>query len=149
MKRTYFDLDYKHTIEQIELCDKQEAVYYDNEKMHLKILFSSKENSSSLCFRMMIYYLDDTVAGMATSKANIQAQCGMNEVNLTFQPGVLADGTYKARIAFYSVNEFGTERLHDVLDCGFSFVKENKMINNLSWNHSVWGHTNFPEIEII
>lgn len=99
----------------------------------------------------MLYYLDGTVAGMATTKPNIKAVKGNNEMILEFRPNVLADGTYKVRIAFYSTNEFGTECLHDVLDCGFSFLKKNNVddINRMTWNHSVWGHTSYPEINII
>lgn len=149
MKRTYFDLDHKHHIEKIEIMDKEEAIICDNEEMKLQIEFSSKETSKNLCFRMMFYYIDDTVAGMATTRPNIKAEVGMNTAKLKFVPVSLAEGTYKVRIAFYSVNEYGTERLHDVLDCGFSFVKTSDVLNNLTWNHRIWGHAAFPEIEII
>lgn len=149
MKRTYFDLDHKHHIEKIEIMDKEEAIICDNEEMKLQIEFSSKETSKNLCFRMMFYYIDDTVAGMATTRPNIKAEVGMNTAKLKFAPVSLAEGTYKVRIAFYSVNEYGTERLHDVLDCGFSFVKTSDVLNNLTWNHRTWGHAAFPEIKII
>lgn len=150
MKRTFYAMDNKHHLDLIELLGKEEAIYQDNEKMKMRILFHSENENQHLCFRLMLYYVDGTVAGMATTKPDIKADKGNNEVILEFSPDVLADGTYKVRIAFYSTNEFGAECIHDVLDCGFSFLKENNINNSnkMTWNHSGWGHTSYPEIKI-
>ena len=42
--------------------------------------FTSKENNDHLCFRMMFYYIDDTIAGMCTTEPVIKAVEGENDV---------------------------------------------------------------------
>ncbi|WP_278627396.1 ABC transporter ATP-binding protein [Thomasclavelia cocleata] len=148
MKRTYYNVDLTHRFESIEFLNKEESIFFDDELIKLKMNLFSQRDEKNLCIRMIIFFVDDTPLGMSTSDPIINCRKGQNEIYFNFDSSLVADGTYKVRIALYATNQFGTERLYDVLDCGFSFVKKNNQAsnNNMSWNHKVWGHCMLPKL---
>ena len=148
MKRTYFGVDLAHKFKSIEIMNKSESVFFDNESINLKINILSQKNEKNLCMRMILFYVDDTPLGMTTSEPVINCSEGENKIYFNFDTSFIADGTYKVRMALYATNQFGTEKIYDVLDCGFSFVKKNnqKSNNNMTWNHKVWGHCQLPKL---
>ncbi len=99
---------------------------------------------------MTIESADKTVVGLATSKPIIKAENGDNTVELTLDMDWLAPGKYIVKLTGYSVNKFGTNQMHDVVENAFAFEKEQEMSqnNNMAWNHIWWGYMMFPELEI-
>lgn len=148
MRRTYFEVDLVHRFKSIELMDKFEPIFSDNEIIKLKVNVLSQKDEQNLCMRMIIFYIDDTPLGMTTSDPIIKCSKGENKFYFNFDSSFIADGTYKVRMALYATNQFGTEKIYDVLDCGFSFVKKNnyKLNNNMPWNHKAWGHCQLPKL---
>ena len=63
----------------------------------------------------------------------------------------LAPGKYNCSMVIYSVNEYGTQRVHDRIEiaCTFEKVLDTDNINRMAWNSTWWGHMMFPEIEIL
>ncbi len=78
------------------------------------------------------------------------AKCGSNETVLTLRLDWLAPGKYIVKLTAYSVNEFGMNQMHDVVDDCFAFEKVQGMDDNnrMSWNHTWWGYMMFPELEV-
>ena len=73
---------------------------------------------------------------------------GSNEIDLTLLLDWLAPGKYLVKLTAYSVNQFGTNQMHDVVEEAFAFEKEqsSQENNNMTWNHTWWGYMMFPEI---
>lgn len=99
---------------------------------------------------MTVEAADKTVVGLATSRPSAKAECGENEVDLTLMLDWLAPGRYVVKLTAYSVNQFGTNQMHDVVEEAFAFEKEqnDRENNNMAWNHTWWGYMMFPEIAI-
>lgn len=141
--------------EQIHICtvtllDKDNAVYIGKEPVHVRVSYTSGVPIESLAFRMTVEAADKTVVGLATSRPSAKAECGENEVDLTLMLDWLAPGRYVVKLTAYSVNQFGTNQMHDVVEEAFAFEKEqnDRENNNMAWNHTWWGYMMFPEIAI-
>ncbi len=50
----------------------------------------------------------------------------------------------------YSINEYGSDQLHDVINDAFIFEKDllSDENNKMEWHTSWWGYVMFPEIEV-
>lgn len=141
--------------DQIHICtaallDKDAAVYTGKEPVHVRISYTSKIQIENLAFRMTVEAADKTVVGLATSSPSIKADVGENEIDLTLMLDWLAPGKYLVKLTAYSVNQFGTNQMHDVVEEAFAFEKEqsNQENNNMAWNHTWWGYMMFPEIVV-
>lgn len=139
--------DNKIHINQVEMKNVPEPVFYDETPLTIKVDFDSRENYKALSFRMIIFSSQQIPVGMMASESNITAGIGENSVEMTFDISLLAPGEYSGRVVFYEVNEYGGELIHDVVDRAFVFQKQYK--DNLSdtiveWKRGVWGNIYFP-----
>ena len=149
-KRNHAIIDDRMHICTVTLLNKDSAIYVGKEPVHVRIAYTSKVSIENLAFRMTVEAADKTVVGLATSSPSIKADVGNNEIDLTLQLDWLAPGKYLVKLTAYSVNQFGTNQMHDVVEEAFAFEKEqsNQENNNMTWNHTCWGYMMFPEITI-
>ena len=100
--------------------------------------------------RMTVLSADKTPVGLATSRPEMFAKAGNNKVNLTLNLEWLAPGKYVVKLTAYSVNEYGTNQMHDVVEEAFAFEKVQSLNDNnrMVWNHHWWGYMLFPELEV-
>ncbi len=150
IKRTQSSIDELVHINTVALLDKDNTSYTGKENVHVKVFYTSQTDIRNLAFRMTVEAADKTVVGLATSAPSITAVGGDNEADLTLRLDWLAPGKYLVKLTAYSVNSFGTNQMHDVVEEAFAFEKEQNNLenNNMTWNHTWWGYMMFPEITI-
>ncbi len=133
----------------VTLQGRQTPIYYPDEKLSIKATFNVNRDVDSIAFRTTIFSADKIVVGLATTKPKIPVHKGENDVLLHVDLGWLSPGKYLVKMVAYSVNEYGGEQLHDVVDDCFVFEKVQGDSNNrMTWNHMYWGYMMFPEIEV-
>lgn len=149
-KRNHLIIDDQIHICTATLLEKDAAVYVGKEPVYVRVSYTSKMEINNLAFRMTVEAADKTVVGLATSSPSIKATAGENEIDLTLMLDWLAPGKYLVKLTAYSVNQFGTNQMHDVVEEAFAFEKEqsNQENNNMAWNHTWWGYMMFPEIVV-
>ena len=151
-KRTGTDMDMKVHIDKVTfLTDKSLPIYNQGEKVNVKVDYTAKCAMENVAFRIALQTPDKTRVCLATTKPCVHVDEGHNEISLSFNADWLAPGKYSCFVVAYSVNEFGTDQVHDrVIDaCMFQKIFGADEINQLSWNHSAWGYIMMPEIDIL
>ena len=121
------------------------------EKITFKLTINADAIVEDMRLRGMMYFADGTPIGMATTKAGAlkivpgqQTVCG--EINTEH----LAPGAYSVRLALYCTNEYGGEQQYDVVDHAAHFViEDNRVVNNMAWNHPKWGHVALDDIMLV
>ncbi len=146
-----FSTDQKIHIDTITFLNTDFPLYQQGENVTIQVDYTAHEMMDSLAFRMTVFSGDKTVVGLATSKPCTSSVAGSNTATLTLALDWLAPGKYIVRLTAYSVNEFGTNRMHDVVDDAFAFekVQSREDNNNMTWNHVWWGYMMFPELEVV
>ena len=88
--------------------------------------------------------------GMATTSPCIDTSEHNDSIILQVPLDWLAPGKYIVDLVAYSVNEYGNNQLHDVVNDAFVFEKDILLNENnkMKWHHSWWGHVMFPEIQV-
>lgn len=143
--------DQKMIIQSLQILGLKEPIIH-NSKIEIKINVYSKEQYHNVAFRCIIFSSDNEPIGMSCTLPCLEIYCGMNEVNLQLDLPGLERGNYKARIVFYEVDEYGNEVVHDVIHDAFSFIIDNKSIENSTlklWKTNAWGYINFPDINVL
>lgn len=143
--------DQKMMIHSLQILGLNEPIIH-NEKIKIKINVYSKELYHNVAFRCIIFSSDNEPIGMSCTLPCLEIYCGMNEMILQLDLPGLERGNYKARIVFYEVDEYGNEVVHDVIHDAFSFVIDNKNIENSTlklWKTNAWGYINFPDINVL
>ena len=125
-------------------------LYQSGDAVCVRVDYTCKRDILNLAFRMTVQSGDKSVVGLATSRPCIEARKGSNTVDLTLALDWLAPGKYIIKLTAYSVNEYGTNKMHDIVDDCFAFEKVQSMDDNnrMNWNHAWWGYMMFPEIQI-
>ena len=151
-KRTSTDLDMKVHVDKVTfLTDKSLPLYSQGEPVRVKVDYTAKCALDNMAFRIALQTPDKTRVCLSTTKPCIHVNEGHNEISLSFNADWLAPGKYSCFVVAYSVNEFGTDQVHDrVIDaCMFQKIFGTDEINQLSWNHSAWGYIMMPDIDIL
>ncbi len=145
-----YDTDKKIHIDNITFLNTDFPLYTYSEKISMQIVYTATEELTHLAFRTTILSADKTAVALATSKPIIHAKKGENNLRITMFPACLAPGKYVVKMTAYSVNEYGTNHMHDVVDdsCAFEIVQNLGDNNHMVWNHSWWGYMMLPEIEV-
>ena len=144
-----YNTDKKIHIDTVTFLDKDFPLYQTGESVQVRVNYTAKETIQNLAMRYTVQFGDKTVVGLATTKPSINVNQGENEVTLTLDPSCLAPGKYIVKLTAYSVNEFGMNQMHDVVEDAFAFEKVQSLDdnNNMNWNHTWWGHMMFPELK--
>ena len=145
-----FSTDKKIHIDTVTFLHTDFPVYESGDVVTVRVDFTSNCDIDHLAMRMTVQSGDKTVVGLATSSPCMQARAGHNEAVLTLRLDWLAPGKYIVKLTAYSVNEFGMNQMHDVVDDCFAFEKVQSMDDNnrMTWNHSWWGYMMFPELGV-
>ena len=148
--RNQSNVDGKVHINYAQLINTDEPYYSVGKDVEVKVGYIAKEKINHMAIRMTVEAADKTVVGLATSKPVINTLEGENEVDLTLKLDWLAPGKYIIKLTAYSVNEFGTNQMHDVVENAFAFEKlqDDNSNNKMEWNHTWWGFMMFPELEV-
>ena len=145
-----FSTDNQVHINTVTFLNTDFPLYQNGDVVCVKVEYSCKCDISNLAMRMTVQSGDKTIVGLATSSPCIEAHEGNNEVSLKLMLDWLAPGKYIVRLTAYSVNEFGGNQMHDVVDDCFAFEKVQDLEDNnrMNWHHSWWGYMMFPELEV-
>ena len=150
--RTSKDIDLRLHIDKVIFENKTDLpIYTQGEKIAFRIHYSAQSATDNIAFRIVLQTPDKTRVGLATTKPQIHANQGENEIALGMNLEWLAPGKYNCSMVIYSVNEYGTERVHDRIEiaCTFEKILNTDAVNHMSWNSSWWGHMMMPEIDVL
>ena len=150
--RPYMDLDYRVHVDLVTFLNKKEyPIYSSKEKVDIKIDYTAKKETNNLAFRIILQTFDKIRIALATTAPNISAVKGKNSIVLELPIEWIAPGKYSCFIVVYSVNEFGTDQVHDRIEnaCAFEISTVSDTINNMSWNHNAWGYMKIPELKVL
>ena len=151
-QRSSKDIDLKVRINRVTFEGKTELpVYKHGEKVAIRIRYFAGCPMKNIALRLVVQTLDKTRVGMTTTQPCLCMQKGDDEITVSIDLHALAPGKYYCNMVFYSVNEFGTEIVHDrILDCCmFEKVLNVDDINNMDWNANWWGHLMISDPEVI
>lgn len=134
----------------ITFLEKKYPVYEHGERVQVKVDYTACLPVENMAMRMTVYSADRTVVGLATTKPVINADIGNNTTVLSLNTDCIAPGKYIIKLTAYSVNSYGTNCMHDIVEDAFAFEKMQNDSNNnrMIWNHSWWGYTMFPELTV-
>ncbi len=149
-ERKRIPADHQVHINTVTFQNTDFPVYQNGGPVCVKVAYTCKRNIPNLAMRMTVQSGDKTVVGLATSGPCIDAHEGDNQNMLTLALDWLAPGKYILKLTAYSVNEFGMNQMHDIVDDCFAFEKLQSMEDNnrMNWNHSWWGYMMFPKLEV-
>lgn len=150
--RPYLDLDYRVHVDLVTFLNKKEyPIYSSKEKVDIKIDYTAQKETNNLAFRIILQTFDKIRIALATTAPNISAVKGKNSIVLELPIEWIAPGKYSCFIVVYSVNEFGTDQVHDRIEnaCAFEISTVSDTINNMSWNHNAWGYMKIPELKVL
>lgn len=144
-------LDSQIHIHTVSLINTETTTYTCGGPVQVCVQYNARKAIANMAFRMTVESADKTVVGLATSAPCFQVQKGENEAALSLALDWLAPGKYIVKLTGYSVNEYGTNQMHDVVEDAFAFEKEqdDACNNKMAWNHTWWGFMMFPELEIL
>ena len=150
--RPYSDMDYLIHMDRITFLNKTEyPVYSTKEHVVLKIDYTAKRAEKNLAFRIILQTFDKIRVARATTGANIAVDGEHNFTVLELPIEWLAPGKYSCFIVVYSVNEFGTDQVHDRVEdaCAFEIRAEGDTDIGLNWNHNAWGYIRIPVLKVL
>ena len=150
-ERTDTDIDLRLRLNRVTFMNKTDIpLYCHGENVSLKIGYTAQKKTDNIAFRIVLQTPDRVRVGLTTTKPCINAAEGVNETTLRIPLDWVAPGKYNVNIVIYSVNEFGTECVHDRIEnaCTFEKILNTDDINHMQWNHTWWGHMMIPELEI-
>lgn len=147
---TGYQTDNKIHIDRISFLNKEIPVYSSDPNVIVRVDYTANEKLKDFAFRMTVSSVDKTVVGLATTKASITSKIGQNSLEMILNISNLAPGQYVIKLSAYSVNGYGADQLHDVVDDSCKFEKIQLLDDNIkmAWNHNWWGYMVFPELEI-
>lgn len=143
-------IDQKVLVHTVSFINVEKPVFTRKKNIQVSVVFEAKNDIPNMAFRMTVEAADKTAVGLATTRPSYRATVGMNTVRLSLSHDWLAPGKYIVKLTAYSINDFGTNAMHDVVENAFAFEKLQKTSenNNMEWNHVWWGYMMFPELEI-
>jgi len=145
-----YNTDQKIHIDTVTFLEKDYPIFCSGENMRVQVDFTAKEEIDNVAMRMTVLAVDKTAVGLATSAPDISVKMGAGSEVLTLDTACLAPGKYIVKFTAYSVNEFGMNQMHDVVDDCFAFEMVQSLDDNnrMTWNHNWWGYMMFPELKI-
>ena len=139
-ERSYKDVDGKLKIKRITFLGKITPIYRQGETIRLEVKYTAKKVLRSFAFRLVIQTADNVRVGMAVSEKVLNANVGEHVLLIEIPIDWLAPGKYDIRCVLVSLNEFGTEQVHDRTESFCLFEKEINMelIHQMAWVRNAW-----------
>lgn len=138
-------------MEWLEFVNKEQCVYYNNEKMCFRVKWRSDDSFEKIRFRMIIRYYDETPVGLVVSPELYNIQEGKeNTTEFEFDLNLFSEGKYYLSICFYQEDENGNSVILDHLSkvCMIEIMNSFDDNNKLVWEHKWWGSVKFPELKV-
>lgn len=149
IRRDRYNIDNLVRINRIAILNKEFPVFFENEPLNLKIYFDTQCECVDLFFRISYQSVNYDVIGMSATEKGLNLAEGEHSIELSLNCDCLATGKYILKVVAYSMNEFGKQFVHDVIDNAISFEKKRVNEKNFTWNSNWWGYIDFPSISII
>lgn len=149
--RKSLDSDNKIHIDKLTfLTDSPLPVYGENDTVRLKIDYTAERDVKNFAVRIVLQSPDKIRVGMTTTAPCINAVKGGNSVTVQFPVKYLAPGKYSCFMVAYSVNDMGTEQVHDRVSeaCFFEKGQDMNAVNNMTWNTNNWGFLELPKLKV-
>ena len=134
----------------VQIVNKSEPYIYDEEKLNIRLNYSSKIRCKKTTFRAIVFNSLHMSVGMAATSYDMITEEGNNCIDFEISLPNLAEGNFSLRIVLYEVDEYGDEIIHDVVDIAFLFSKittSHKNNTSKNWKNQVWGSIEFPTIK--
>ena len=158
---TYYDLDNvkrpsrehgsKIHLTSFEWLDKDNSVFYTNEKLKYRIRWKSKEKIKDLRMYLEVCYKDDTPVGMTQSEIFAEAIAG-EEQEATFELDFsnLVEGIYYINIDIFNLDSLSNHCSYDhpLKKVFFEIIKDNNK-SEIKWDRRYWGSVRLNDISIL
>ena len=145
-----YQLDQKLVLKYATLLDKEYPVFDVRDEFDVEIGIEAKQKTAAVAIRFTVLSAEQTVVGLATTAPCVSLREGEQSVTVHFCPVSLAPGKYYINLIAYSVNEYGGEQLHDVVESAFSFdYVQGDTNNRMNWNPTYWGYHMFPVMKVL
>ena len=140
----------EYHMDRFVFTDKTGPKLKSHSPLPFQMTVNSISNCKDVCFRCTVFYVDGSPACMAsTASGAVVLKKGCNQITGVIDVSCLAPGSYYLKLVLYRVNEFGTEEHLDIIDRAVFFnVEDADTVNNMTWLHQWWGHTQLPNIQI-
>ena len=151
LRRNRQDIDQSVKFVMATFLDKTELpIYKKGERIRISVHYTALVERNDMAIRWTIHSADGLRAGMSTTGPKIKSKLGENDIVLELPLDWLAPGKYIVDMVAYSVNEYGHDQLHDVIEEAFIFEKDQSLQENngMKWHHSWWGYVMFPEMQV-
>lgn len=152
--------DYERTLEhtgnvhitRIDMPGKTFPVINEKEQLRLEIYWTANNDIKQACFRLPIHYRDGSSAGMFISE-NIHdiKKNTKYKTTIVLNTVGLVKGKYNIGMIVSEINNYGGHVRADHIYPAMNFTVETlpNSVNNIQWNHNVWGHYTYPNTSII
>lgn len=137
---------------EFEFINKQEPIYYSNEKIQYKIRWTSRADLTGLRLYFVIQDADEgKIVGMTQSDIFANAKNGESgEAVLQFDVSNLAEGRYFFEPDVYEQNEFGAWCSYDhPLQRVFFKIEKEADSKVLNWNKQYFGNVVLNEMKVV
>ena len=139
-------------LDEFAFIDKDEPVYFTNEKIVYKIKWTAKADLEELRLSFTIQDADDRrTVGMTQSEAFASVKAGQQgESILEFDVSNLVEGRYCFQPDVYVQNEFGTFSSYDhpLQRIYFQLIKDPDMYS-MTWEKAHWGNVMLNTMRVI
>ena len=148
--RSYKDIDGKLKIKRITFLNKKTPVYRQAETIQIRVDYEAVKEVHNFAFRVVVLTPDRIRVGMAMTGLVLHAKPGRHSSNLEFPIDWFAPGKYNLVLVVTSINDFGTEQVHDRIEtiCSFEIEEDVKNNNQMSWVRSAWGNIMIPDLKV-
>ena len=138
-KRHSYDLAQKLEITEIEFPNKQQAVFFVNEVIRLRITWLSKEPLDSIRLGFSLKCADGSNVGFATMQSDMRSEAGEKHTDeFDIDLSNIASGVYYIYLNMYQLGESGD--LHSLDQSDRIVIHLNDTGNeDLLWQRSYWG----------
>ena len=133
-------------LKELRLLNKDDNNYFSGETMKMEITVEAEKDIDNIEVMMIVFYEDDTRVGTTFSK-KISIPSGQRKVTVEFDTSSIPEGMYTTELSINEIKENGTWIRHDSVEEAFSFVIKGEE-KQKPWR-SVWGHTKYPNLNLV
>lgn len=139
-------------ITEFELVNKEEAVYFSNEKLIYRFAWEAFSNLSDLRVYLAIKDMDDgQTVGMAQSDSFGDVKKGQKGITtFSFDISNLIEGKYYFEVDVYTQNEFGVHLSYDHprQTIVFQVMQEADLVS-INWQKKYWGKVRLNKMQLL
>ena len=131
----------------VTLLDKEASVYKTAEPIRFRMKVRADRDIQNLRFRFEIRYIDDSSVGISQCPAlGAMKEGEIKEFEMSFDTTYLTRGQYKVCAVLYEMSDFGAYEDYDAVWPFFTFeITEDTVLN---WSQKLWGHVQFPMLDV-